>query len=66
FKGTRKGLKKEQKKRANPVSLGGVSSVCFFSDWLNQMGLNKVISVQTQMTPTFLIVAGLLFTNLHQ
>ena len=49
-----KGRKNEQKKREpTPFfrSFRGVLAPICCSDWLNQMGLNIVISVQTQMMP---------------
>ena len=48
-------LKNEQKKGSQPPIFrsfrGVLAPICCCSDWLNQMGLNIVISVQTQMMP---------------
>lgn len=45
-----KWAKKEEPTQIFRSFRGVLAPICC-SDWLNQMGLNKVISVQTQMMP---------------
>ena len=60
----------ESKKNEEPTpifrSFRGVMAPICCSDWLNQMQLCIIISTQLQSDATFSIIAGLLFTNLHQ
>ena len=57
---------KKSKKRANPVSLGGVSSIYMLFRLAKSDGVEQSHKCPNPNDATFLIIAGLLFTNLHQ
>ena len=52
-KGFPKGHREQKNEEPTPIfrSFRGVMAPICCSDWLNQMGLNIILSVQTQMTP---------------